>query len=153
MTVWKEWAPLAPHRLGEVAAPSSLPYTLRQAQAARKALCAAPGSGAAATAQHHSSSMWLRLAADPSLPAIRCPLRAAQQANELQRVWELLEESGAFSGSTSSGRGGDIESGLGAALPGIAAEEHAALQQLVGCLAGETHAGLLEATQLLDVLR
>jgi hypothetical protein len=102
--------------------------------------------------------MWLRVAADPSLPAIRCLLRAAQQSNEMRRLWEFLEESSAFGGSSSS-PGSQSKAGSGAAhqtellVPGVAAEEHAALQQLVACLAGETHAGLLEAMQLLDVLR
>jgi hypothetical protein len=141
--------------LGEIAAPERIPYDLPQAQAVRKC---------AALSYHYGrgreSAVLLRVAADPSLPPITCPRSAAQQCGELIRLLEVLEEAepegssradeaACSPGGSSSGCHGQPE----LALLGVAPEEHAALQQLVRCLAGETHAGLLEATQLLDVTR
>ena len=142
VAVWREWAPLPASKLGEIAAPRSLPYDLRQTQAVRAA-AAAGGCSEAAIA--------LRVAADPSLPAVCCLLPAAQQCGELVRLLEVVEED-AEGSAGGSGSGPELV-GLELQLAGIAREEHAALQQLVHCLAGHTHAGLLEATQLLDVTR
>jgi hypothetical protein len=94
----------------------------------------------------------LRAAADPSLPPITCPRSAAQQCGELMRLLEVLEEAHP-EGSSSAAEAVSSHQQPELALLGVAAEEHAALQQLVRCLVGETHAGLLEASQLLDVTR
>ncbi|KAL4437126.1 hypothetical protein ABPG75_004265 [Micractinium tetrahymenae] len=212
IAVWQEWgAPLPPKRLGEIAAPASLPYSLRQAQQARAvaaqaatalaagdaaeaaqppaaaaAAAAAAGNALAAAADAGSSSVpgssmgstpsalqeasvLLRLAADPSLPPIACPLSAVQQCGELARLMELQDE-GEAEGEAAAEGAEDAEAGIGggsssgsAAQPlpkqrqlllvGVRPEEHAALRQLVRCLAGETHAGLLDAVCCLDVVR
>ena len=145
---WQEWAPLPAVRLGEIAAPFSLPYDLRAAQAARAA--AAAGSGA----------VLLRLAADPALPPVPCPLAAARQCSQLAQLLDLFLDGGGDAAVEEAGRdcGGGGGGGGGAPprevpLAGVAAEEHAVLQRVVACLAGQTHVGLLEGTLLLDVAR
>lgn len=143
LAAWREWAQLPPPRFGEIAAPEPLPYDLRQAQALR-----------AVSAEAQPGRIWLQLSADATLPPIPCPLSAVAQSGELQRLLEVAGEATAGCGSSSHGgleAAGEPE--LLLPLAGVSAEEHAALGALVGCLAGCTHAGLLEATQLLDVAR
>ncbi|KAL4859438.1 Zinc finger CCCH domain-containing protein 40 [Chlorella vulgaris] len=162
LAVWREWAPLKPIRLGEIAAPESLAYSLRQAQALRAAL-ASPGitgshTGAdfaaveASSGDDAHSDVMLQVTSQPPLPAIICPRIVAQQCGELLRQLEVLEEAGTAAGSW-RGDGGQPIQLQQLVLTGVSRDEHAALQQLVNCLAGKTHAGLLEATQLLDVTR
>ncbi len=176
--VWQEWgAPLPPIRLGEIAAPSGLLYSLRLAQQAR-AVAAAAAAAADVDGRSPGSSMdckegalaggsvLLRLAAEPSLPPIACPLSAVHQSRQLACLLELQQEDGTdvamdaaaaakeaeqASDSGSAGRPAGLQPHL--VLVGVRPEEHAALRQLVRCLAGETHAGLLEAACLLDVVR
>lgn len=142
-------AALPPPRLGEIAAPSPLPYSLRTAQAVRALAAAAPASSSSdGSCGGGGSLLLLRIAADPSLPPIPCPPAAAAQCGELVRLLQVLEEEQAAATASSSGR-----QPRQLALHGVAPEEHAALRQLVRCLSGRTHAGLLEATLLLDVAR
>lgn len=94
----------------------------------------------------------LQVTSQPPLSAIICPRIVAQQCGELLRQLEVLEEAGTAAGSW-QGDGGQPIQLQQLALTGVSRDEHAALQQLVNCLAGKTHAGLLEATQLLDVTR
>lgn len=169
LAFWREWAPPRPTRLGELAAPEGLPYDLRQAQALRALAAGAAGAPAGAPAGPDGSAscsgsgpaILLRVAADPSLPAVPCPLAAAAQCGELRRLVEVLGEAeGQAAGGEPASAGGQHQQqqpqpGGALVLPlvGVAPEERPALEQLVGCLAGRTHAGLLEATQLLDVAR
>lgn len=145
VSVWREWAALPAQRLGELADPEPLPYSLRTAQALRAAVAAVGGGS--------GGGLVIRLAADPSLPLIPCPLSAAVQSGELCRLLEVLgEEAEGPTGAGSSGRGSP-PAAREVPLAGVVPEDHAALRQLVGCLAGTTHAGLLEVTLLLDVTR
>lgn len=137
---WWEAVPLPPIRLGEISSPAGLPYTLRQAQAVRAAAAGLPSS---------TSSFLLQVTADPSLPPIPCPPSVLAQCGELQRLAEIVQESGEGPCSASQ----PDQPPLLLPLAGVAPEEHGALQQLVRCQAGRTHVGLLEATQLLDVTR
>lgn len=111
-------------------------------------------------------SVLLRLAADPSLPPIACPLSAVHQSRQLACLLELRQEDGvdvatdaavaakeAEQASDSGGAGTPAGRQPQVVLVGVRPEEHAALRQLARCLAGETHAGLLEAACLLDVVR
>ena len=146
--MWRDW-PVRnmPPSLGEIAAPERIPYDLPQAQAVRTCAALACHSG-----RGMESAVLLRVAADPSLPPITCPRSAAQQCGELMRLLEVLEEAHP-EGSSRAAEAASSHQQPELALLGVAAEEHAALQQLVRCLVGETHAGLLEASQLLDVTR
>ena len=180
VAVWRDWGLPQRPRLGEIAAPETLPYDLRHAQVVRALAAGAAGTacavGAAGTASSSGGSsshlVLLRIAADPSLPPIACALSAAAQCGELCRLLEVLGEGG----QTSIGEqqqqqqqqaGGQAplddqqqqqrqqqqQQPLVLPLAGVAPEEHTALRQLVGCLSGRTHAGLLESTLLLDVAR
>lgn len=114
--------------------------------------------------------MLLRLSADPLLPPIACPLSAVQQCGQLECLLELqregeaegegpLAEGPGDAGATcSTGRGNPTDGRHQAQqrtllLGGVRPEEHAALRQLVRCLAGQTHVGLLDAACCLDVVR
>lgn len=178
LAVWRDWGLPQQPRLGEIAAPETLPYDLRHAQVVRALAAGAAGTagavGAAGTASSSGGSsshlVLLRIAADPSLPPIACPLSAAAQCGELCRLLEVLGEGGQPSigeqqqqqrqagerheqQQQQAGQQQQQQQPLILPLAGVAPEEYTALLQLVGCLSGCTHAGLLESTLLLDVAR
>ncbi len=148
---------------GTVAGAAGAAGAAEAASAAADAGVAALGSGGDRTASSSSSyvggdrTVLLRIAADPSLPPIPCPLSAAAQCGELCRLLEVLGEDGQAPCSPPQQQQQDQpdQQQQAAVLPlaGVAPQEHAALQQLVSCLAGRTHSGLLESTLLLDVAR
>lgn len=148
-------ARLPPPRLGDIAAPEPLPYDLRAAQQVRDLAAARPNS----SGSRSSAAVELCAAGEPALPPVACPPAVAAQCGELGRLLEVLEEEEVAEEqpSSSSSGGGSPAAEPPAArrlvLPGVVPDEHAALCQLVGCLAGRTHAGRLEATLLLDVAR